>query len=508
MSLIRPWGESKAESQFDLSELKEFNPALVYGFNPEISQKYPDIFDYRHLLVNVEQYQDMLNAHLHAQNVILPEIKKTGIDKLTADQVLGWLHALHARIAKTLTFDMDEKHSEAGKFTHREIIRWHYGCQMQNELISFFANRSRMNPDILRRYAEENGIEYPRLMKFVGLLEKINADKSIPISANEKKFLAIGEGYFVGIPKLGYLYHNKKLSQEEQEIIKPFIKFGTSPKHIPKATLEFARKLLAKWKRCDPNNPDQIAELAHFAFYNLTEIHPFCNGNGRTATLLMNIILRSLGKPSILMRNPGEYADPDSSYSRAIKFIDSHPQLLRNHLKARIMERKPYENPFLQEQTLCRVKTAICMRTIERYFPEFNLDEFYRNTVTKQGEPAQLLCELLLNNGQEAHIRYQWQRLIVKGHLPESFQDVQIKEMQEKLRDHYATMLLATLEEQLKTLKTTRERTMPVSGSGRVLELFLHGFFAGELKTDGKACVSPEIQKQIASDLAAVHKKA
>lgn len=454
----------------------------------------------------------MLNAHLYGQNVILPEIKKTGIDKLTAEQVLGWLHALHARIAKTLIFDMDEKNSEAGKFTHREIIRWHYGSQMQHELLAFFANRRNMNPDILRRYAEENGIEFSHLIKFVGLLEKINANKNIRISANEKKFLAkeggVGKGYFMGIPKLGYLYHNKKLSPEELEIIKPFIKFGTHPTNISKATLKFTQELLEKWKRCDPNNPDQIAELAHFAFYNLTEIHPFCNGNGRTATLLMNIILRSLGKPSILMRNPGENADPDSSYSRAIQFIDTRPQLLMNHLKARIMERKPYGNPLKQEQTLCRVKTAMCMRTIERYFPEFNLDEFYRNTLTKQGEPAQLLCELLLNNGREAHIRYQWQQLILNGHLPASFQHVPIKEMQEKLKNHYATMFLAMLEEQLKTLEATREKTMPVSGSGKVLELFLHGFFATEDKTDGKACVTSEIQKQIARDLATIQKKA
>uniref|UniRef100_A0A183CS79 Fido domain-containing protein n=1 Tax=Globodera pallida TaxID=36090 RepID=A0A183CS79_GLOPA len=42
------------------------------------------------------------------------------------------------------------------------------------------------------------------------------------------------------------------------------------------------------------------AELAAFAHYQLTQIHPFRNANGRTGRLLMNHVLKSLGQQMIL----------------------------------------------------------------------------------------------------------------------------------------------------------------------------------------------------------------
>lgn len=44
-------------------------------------------------------------------------------------------------------------------------------------------------------------------------------------------------------------------------------------------------------------------ELAAFAHYELVRIHPFVDGNGRTARLLCNLILVSFGFPPIIIRN-------------------------------------------------------------------------------------------------------------------------------------------------------------------------------------------------------------
>ncbi|MBC8501349.1 MAG: Fic family protein [DPANN group archaeon] len=51
-------------------------------------------------------------------------------------------------------------------------------------------------------------------------------------------------------------------------------------------------------------NPEKYKpiELAAFAHHELARIHPFVDGNGRTARLLCNLILMSKGFPSIIIR--------------------------------------------------------------------------------------------------------------------------------------------------------------------------------------------------------------
>ena len=46
-------------------------------------------------------------------------------------------------------------------------------------------------------------------------------------------------------------------------------------------------------------HPIQIAALAHYKF---VYIHPFYDGNGRTARLLMNLILMKSGYPPVIIR--------------------------------------------------------------------------------------------------------------------------------------------------------------------------------------------------------------
>ena len=54
------------------------------------------------------------------------------------------------------------------------------------------------------------------------------------------------------------------------------------------------------WLASKPDLPP--AQLAAEAHYRLVTIHPFCDGNGRTARLLMNLILMQSGYPPAMIR--------------------------------------------------------------------------------------------------------------------------------------------------------------------------------------------------------------
>lgn len=69
-------------------------------------------------------------------------------------------------------------------------------------------------------------------------------------------------------------------------------------------------KVFDNWLRTAPKklNPVDYASLAHF---KLVDIHPFVDGNGRTARLLMNLILMKEGFPPTVILNSerGKYYD-------------------------------------------------------------------------------------------------------------------------------------------------------------------------------------------------------
>jgi Fic family protein len=76
---------------------------------------------------------------------------------------------------------------------------------------------------------------------------------------------------------------------------KPVIITGTEylppkPSDVPEQMHTFIADLLPKWQRNE--HPIHVAALAHL---ELVTIHPFLDGNGRTARLLMNLLLLETG---------------------------------------------------------------------------------------------------------------------------------------------------------------------------------------------------------------------
>ena len=104
------------------------------------------------------------------------------------------------------------------------------------------------------------------------------------------------------------------------------------PAQIPTLMRNFSR-----WLDSAPDTP----ETAFAAHRHLVDIHPFSDGNGRTARLLMNLILSRGGYPPVIVRQgdrPGYLRA--LAQSQAGRDPEAFDTLLYQRLKAAILNRR------------------------------------------------------------------------------------------------------------------------------------------------------------------------
>jgi Fic family protein len=88
--------------------------------------------------------------------------------------------------------------------------------------------------------------------------------------------------------------------------------------HIPPSAIKINRLMgeLFEWYYRNKSKLS-VAELAAWAHYKIVHIHPFIDGNGRTARLLMNLILIQNGYPPAVILNVDR-----QKYYRVLKEAD------------------------------------------------------------------------------------------------------------------------------------------------------------------------------------------
>lgn len=93
-------------------------------------------------------------------------------------------------------------------------------------------------------------------------------------------------------------------------------------------------KMLTQGEELDRDGLQAVIELAAWAHSEWVRIHPFCNGNGRTARLLTNAILMRYGQPPVLRPRPRPTSPYGYASARGMDG-DSQPMeaLLRRLLK-------------------------------------------------------------------------------------------------------------------------------------------------------------------------------
>ena len=370
-----------------LSQLVEFNQGLVYGFDPEASPNagvgsplWEDTF-----FPSAGQYEDMLSAYLFAQRVLLPEFKKMNEGQFNAENLIQSIKQLHGFIGKTL---LDLQNVKSGEYTQQQIMRWNPDMQTDAFLLFILSDKMNTHPMLkgqdptkllISLLENEVHIDSKETLQFIELMKRLKDDSSIKIRPSQKVFQELeADASLIAKEKLCVAYLTNKLTQEEKILVKKIVSICMDPQDVPQAMAGFAKETMLQWQACDKKDPKAVAEFLAEMFFQLTEVHPFGNANGRTATCLMNVFLRSINLPSILMRNPGERDISHSSYCRAFACINETRKPLAEHILQRIKDAQlfPFSNEKLAETIALRCNVVTHLIQIKKNHPQIDINQY------------------------------------------------------------------------------------------------------------------------------------
>jgi hypothetical protein len=370
-----------------LKQLVEFNQGLVYGFDPESaprhslgSTKWEDT-----LFPSAGQYEDMLSAYLFAQRVLLPEFKKMNEGQFNAEILVNSIKQLHGFIGKTL---MELHEVKSGEYTQQQVMRWNPDTQTDNFIFFIISEKTHsmlegQNPTdlLVVLLKDELNIDKEQTLQFIDLLKRLKNDPSIKISPSQEHYVA-DDPSVLAKAKLCVAYLTNKLTQDEKTLVKKIVSICMDPQDIPQAMADYAKETIIQWQACDKQDKKAVAEFLAEMFYQLTEIHPFGNANGRTATCLMNIFLRSINMPSILMRNPGERDMSYSSYCMAFACINETRKPLAEHIYQRIASAQlfPFSDEKRSETTALRCNVVKQLIQVKNKHPQIDINK-YQNSL-------------------------------------------------------------------------------------------------------------------------------
>lgn len=120
-----------------------------------------------------------------------------------------------------------------------------------------------------------------------------------------------------------------KLTPKEKEVFGLIARVPPPPEKIPELMRDYAIALndgFRQMEQCQNFDPVGFAAWAH---QKLTEIHPFGDGNGRTARLVQNAILKKAGYPPAVF-------DSDDAYMEAVGKDFEEPGTYARFLNERI----------------------------------------------------------------------------------------------------------------------------------------------------------------------------
>jgi hypothetical protein len=372
-----------------ISDLQLFNPALVYTFEPESSPKaliYGE--NMNETPFKFGQFDDMTEAYLYAEKIILPWIQEHGREAITPELLEDWIMNIHQRMGKTLLSLGEQK---SGEYSNTLISRWHYGSNMMN-MIGMYMSKllpKTSAPQFVKGLVEEfKGLNSKDAAQFLKIMQRFAQQDDAPIhpSLKEKmKLQAPFVDFNLAINRLATAWHENLLSAEDRKIVEKIVSFVDYPERLPAKMRAFTEAIVPQWKKLNKDDIDGLGTFCSDLFHQFTQIHPFPNANGRTAVEVMNIVLRSIGLPDILMRKPGDRGATTGSYAEAIACIEKDRGPLKAHILKCIAEAQttPFSDPVLEQLVATRMATNEISKQIWAIKPDYDLSKITQRLVER-----------------------------------------------------------------------------------------------------------------------------
>lgn len=366
------------EEQYEilLKQLTSFNSALVYGLMPEAPiRKLDTVGLSQHLL---GQQFDVLAAYLHAQNILLPQIKASGIKFISEAFILKSLNELHEYIAKTMAQDYVNQDNQNeilnGVYTSQYTMR-HKNQTLKALLDSFF----------------DGDISYQKFIKkvanldnhsknFISLIQAVVQHNRQQPDYNDSQ--PVSAKYRLAFDMIIEAYYGGKLDDSQKSTIQECLMMSMPPEKIANAMQNYAHWLINELQLIDVKNLEKVSLLLAGAFQKLVTIHPYFKCNGRLAACWTNLLLVSLDYPSILLEYPGERSDPDSAYSEIIRCIESNPNdltALSQHINHRLSVSitKPFSDPDLDQLVKLRMQVLMLLKKINKVYSAEEVKNYF-----------------------------------------------------------------------------------------------------------------------------------
>ncbi|CAM2866675.1 Fic family protein [Legionella worsleiensis] len=400
-------------------KLKVFNPALIYGSEPEQSPRAMILGDnMTESMFTNGQYEDIYSAYRYAEEEVLPWIERNGLAALTPELFEQWILSIHQRMGKTLLTLCDDLRS--GEYAKTINVICHYDAGMIQQLCLHMAGILKpklSDAQFLQNLVSQNKeLDIRDATIFLSILQRLAKDRTAPIHPALLSRVSAQlpfDDFNRALHRLATAWHENLLSADERRVVEKIVLFTAYPDHIPQNMRLFCETMLEQWKQLDGSNLEAVSAFCADLFYRFTHIHPFPNGNGRTAAELNNIVLRSIHLPDIMMRKPDDAKSISSSYSKAIACIEKDRRPLAAHIHQCITEAqtKPFSSPLLQRLIESRMAIHRVATEIKAIKPGYNLDRLplivqQKNPMLVFMDPSNkehaiIACQLLLSVSTE-----------------------------------------------------------------------------------------------------------
>ncbi len=158
---------------------------------------------------------------------------------------------------------------------------------------------------------------------------------------------------------------SRVLSPESKKFLKSYFDQTIDPRFIESKMDQFFTEL--KKKIIAQESPIEIAAFAHM---RIVKLHPFTNGNGRTARLFMNLLLQQFGHPPIYFYSEKEYA---REVQMGLKDIGSFARFISRKIfsfqQLKKVAQEVFTNPVEQDNYMAEAGLTTCERVITPILP-------------------------------------------------------------------------------------------------------------------------------------------